>query len=135
MSIGTAELVAQAKTRIRNLSVEETHRAVTDDEALLIDIRDIRERDRLGTIPGSKHVARGLLEFWADPESHHYREFFDTDRLIILYCAGGGRSAISADQLTRMGYPNIAHLDVGFDGWKAACMPVEPAPYAPSENT
>ena len=126
ITISSADLVNDAKTRISNLSIEEVRHSLEHDNALLIDIRDVRERARLGTIPRAHHVARGLLEFWADPESHHYKEFFDDDRPIILYCAGGGRSALAADVLQRMGYPMVAHLECGFDGWQQAGQPVEP---------
>jgi rhodanese-related sulfurtransferase len=128
LKVSSADLVNEAKARIPNLSIEEAQRSVNDDNALLIDIRDVRERSGLGTIPGARHVARGLLEFWADPESHHYKEFFGEDRPIILYCAGGGRSALAADVLLRMGYPSVAHLECGFDGWQQAGQPVEPVP-------
>ena len=126
ITVSSADLVNDAKTRISNLTIEEVQHSLVHDNALLIDIRDVRERAQLGTIPHARHVARGLLEFWADPESHHYREFFSDDRPIILYCAGGGRSALAADVLQRMGYPSVAHLECGFDGWKQAGQPVEP---------
>jgi rhodanese-related sulfurtransferase len=126
ITVSSADLVNDAKTRISNLSIEEVQHSLAHEHALLIDIRDVRERARLGTIPRAHHVARGLLEFWADPESHHYKEFFGDDRPIILFCAGGGRSALAADVLQRMGYPMVAHLECGFDGWQQAGQPVEP---------
>jgi rhodanese-related sulfurtransferase len=126
LNTSSADLVNDAKTRISNLSIAEVQQSLEHDNALLIDIRDVRERARLGTIPSAQHVARGLLEFWADPESHHYRDFFGDDRPIILFCAGGGRSALAADVLQRMGYPSVAHLECGFDGWQQAGQPVEP---------
>jgi rhodanese-related sulfurtransferase len=82
---------------------------------VLIDIRDVRERWREGTIPGARHVPRGMLEFWADPESEYHKDFMTRDARVILFCAGGQRSALGADTLTRLGYTNVAHLEIGFD--------------------
>ena len=75
--------------------------------------------------PGRVHAPRGMLEFWADPAMGYYREFFDADKELILHCAGGQRSVLAAIALQEMGYPRVAHLDVGFDGWAKAGQPVE----------
>lgn len=123
LQVNTEKLVADAKSRITNLSIEQVQVAVGQG-ALLVDIRDVRELAKLGTIPGAVHVPRGMLEFWADPESHHHRSFMDPDRPVILFCAGGGRSALAADILQVMGYADVAHLDCGFNGWSAAGQPV-----------
>ena len=120
LKVGVWAMVEDAKTRIDNLSIDEVKSAIVEDNSLLIDIRDIRERAKLGTIPGSEHVARGLLEFWTDPESEYYRDFFDPERRTILYCAGGGRSALAADVLRHMGFSNVGHLECGFNGWRDA---------------
>lgn len=117
--------VADARTRIENLSVDETVAEVEAGTAILVDIRDVRERIRDGAIPGSIHAPRGMLEFWIDPASEYHRDVFAPDRRYILYCAGGGRSALAADVMREMGYPDVAHLDPGFDGWKAAGREVE----------
>jgi rhodanese-related sulfurtransferase len=90
-----------------------------------VDIRDVRERRKLGFIPGSTHVPRGMLEFWLDPTSHYYSGKIDPTKRIIVYCAGGQRSALAADVLREMGFPNVAHLAVGFNGWAEAGRAVE----------
>ena len=112
------EMVAEAKGRIRNLSMEELEAERREGTAVLIDIRDVRERWREGTIPGARHVPRGMLEFWADPESEYHKGFMTRDARVILFCAGGQRSALGADTLTRLGYTDVAHLEIGFDEWK-----------------
>ena len=94
-------------------------------DAILVDIRDIRERLAEGAIPGSIHAPRGMLEFWVDPSNEYHREVFDPSRRYILYCAAGGRSALAADTMRSMGYSDVAHLEVGFTGWKAAGQEIE----------
>lgn len=126
LKVGAWQLVEDAKTRIDNLSIDEV-KAEVEAGALLIDIRDVRERAKLGTIPGSTHVARGLLEFWADPDSEYYHDFFDPERRTILYCAGGGRSALAADVLRYMGFDSVGHLECGFTGWRDAGEAVDEA--------
>jgi rhodanese-related sulfurtransferase len=97
-------------------------------EALVVDIRDVRERWNLGAIPGAKHVPRGMLEFWADPTSPYHKKYMDPNRRTILHCAGGLRSALAADTLMKLGYRDVAHLEIGFDGWKEAGGAIEDVP-------
>lgn len=111
--------VADAKTRIENLSPAEVAAEIAAGTAVVVDIRDIRELIREGRIGGSVHAPRGMLEFWIDPDSGYHRSVFDPAKRYILYCAGGGRSALAADVMREMGYPNVAHLEPGMDGWKA----------------
>jgi rhodanese-related sulfurtransferase len=119
MATTTAELVREAKAQIENLDVETTARQVADG-ALLIDVREGSERDETGAIPGALHVPRGLLEFKADPSSPiHHPELMPTRRT-ILYCAVGGRSALAVVSLGQLGYTDVAHLDGGFQAWRAA---------------
>lgn len=120
-----ADLVAAAREHIDNLSVEEARTEIADEATLLVDIRDPRERWRDGTIPGAKHVTRGMLEFWADPESEYYKSYFEFDRRIVVYCAGGLRSALAADTLATLGFTDVGHIEGGFGAWKAAGLPVE----------
>jgi rhodanese-related sulfurtransferase len=113
-------MVDEAKTRIENLSVDQLEAEIARGDVQVLDIRDVRERRKLGYLPGSMHVPRGMLEFWLDPTSHYYSGKVDPTKRIVLYCAGGQRSALSADVLRQMGFPDVAHLEVGFNGWAAA---------------
>lgn len=118
-------VVDEVKKHIENLSVEDLKAELGSPNLLVADIREIQERVDLGTIPGSKHVPRGMLEFWADPQSPYYRDWFEEDRRIVLFCAGGGRSALAAKTLMDMGFENVAHLEPGFTGWQHAGETIE----------
>lgn len=128
------DMIADARTRIKGLTVDELQRELEAGEATVIDIRDVRERWREGTIPGARHVPRGMLEFWADPQSEYHKRYMDPQKRTILYCAGGLRSALAADVLQKMGYQDVAHLEVGYDGWKQAGGKCEDVP-TPKELT
>jgi rhodanese-related sulfurtransferase len=121
-----SDLVAEAKSKIENLGVDEFDKERTDG-ALVVDIRDAPELEASGHIPGSVHVPRGMLEFRADPSSPYHQDGLDPDRRIILHCASGGRSALAAATLKDMGYTDVAHLDGGFKAWSEAGRPVDPA--------
>ena len=111
---------------LENLSIEQLKAEMEENpDLLLLDIREIQERVLLGTIPGSKNVPRGMLEFWADPASPYYRKYFAEDKRTVLFCAGGGRSVLATIALLDMGYTNVAHLEAGFGGWENAGEPVE----------
>ena len=121
-------VVEETKATVENLSVADLKRelaALAAPGALLADIRELQERVDLGTIPGARHVPRGMLEFWADPASPYYRDWFQEHGRIVLFCAGGGRSALAAKALEDMGFANVAHLEPGFSGWQEAGEPVE----------
>ncbi|MEL4504654.1 rhodanese-like domain-containing protein [Luteococcus sp. H138] len=125
LPLNAASLVAQANEKITTLSRDEVLPLLDDPGVLLVDIRDVRELERDGLIPGAKHAPRGMLEFWIDPESPYYKPELDDGRRLVLYCGSGWRSALSAEVLTRMGREDVAHLDGGFSGWKKAGLPVE----------
>jgi rhodanese-related sulfurtransferase len=125
MAKTAAEMVAEAKQRVENLSVDEVARELERGDGLLVDLREPGERAQHGVIPGAVPAPRGMLEFWADPTSSYHRPEFDPGRRVILHCASGGRSALAADTLRQMGYGNVAHLDGGFNAWKEAGRPVE----------
>ncbi len=112
VTTGYAQLVAQAEAEIQTLSVEEAEAAQASG-ALLVDLRDVREVKREGTIPGSYHVPRGMLEFWVDPDSPYYRDVLTTADRLVLYCNLGWRSALAAKTLQEMGFTNVAHLGGG----------------------
>jgi rhodanese-related sulfurtransferase len=119
-----AQMVAEAKGRIENLTPEQAAAELEGADVVLIDIREDADRIQNGVIPNSVRAPRGMLEFWADPTSAFHREEFDPARRTILYCGGGGQSALAADTLQSMGY-NVAHLDGGITAWKEEGRPVE----------
>jgi len=124
MSKKASELVAEAKTRVQNLSVEQVKEELEGGNVLLVDLREPEERAQNGVIPEAVHAPRGMLEFYADPSSPYHRQEFDPRGRVILHCASGGRSALAADTLQQMGYENVAHLDGGITKWKEAGLPV-----------
>ena len=126
-----SKLVADAKEAIEELSVDELQRELADGDVTVVDIRDVRERWNLGAVPGARSMPRGMLEFWFDPESPYYRDGLGFDDRYVFYCAGGQRSALAAKVVQDLGYSNVAHLTVGFNGWKeagGAVEPIEPDP-------
>lgn len=118
------DLVKAAKARIENLDVDTVEKEIAAG-AVVVDLREPAELAESGKIPGSVHVPRGMLEWRADTTSPYHQEPLAPDARIILHCAGGGRSALAVVALQEMGYTNVAHLESGFGGWKAAGKPVE----------
>lgn len=118
--------VEEIKKGLENLGRTELEAELSAEPGvLLLDIREIQERVDLGTIPGAKHAPRGMLEFWADPKSPYYRDWFQEDRRTVLFCAGGARSALAARALLDMGFRDVAHLEGGFTAWKKGGGAVE----------
>lgn len=118
--------VQAVKRGIENLTIEQfKSEREQNPDLLLLDIREIQERVDLGTIPGALHAPRGMLEFWADPASVYFRDWFREDRRTVLFCAAGGRSALAVKALRDMGFKDVAHLEVGFDGWREGGEAVE----------
>jgi rhodanese-related sulfurtransferase len=120
-----AGMVADAKQRIENLTADDVSQELGTGDAMLVDIRESEERVACGVISGAVHAPRGMLEFYADATSPYHRPEFETGRRIILYCAFGGRSALAADALQRLGYEQVAHLDGGLKAWMASGHEVE----------
>lgn len=118
-------LVAKAKDQIETLSQDETEAQTGAGTAVLVDIRDIRELQREGRIPGAMHAPRGMLEFWVDPASPYHKPAFITDKKLVLFCAGAMRSALAVKALQDMGVENIAEMEGGFGAWKSSGRPVE----------
>ena len=116
MSIKSAQtLVAEALTEIKTLSPEEALEMANSDKCNLIDIRDIRELEKMGRIENSHHIPRGMLEFWMDPDSPYFKEGkIDMNKEMVLFCAGGLRSALAAKTLKEMGFEKVSHIDGGF---------------------
>lgn len=119
------DLVAEAKAKIENLDPATAAAEVASGEAVLVDIREADELETVGRIPGAVHIPRGMLEFCADPSLPYYKDALDPSRRVILFCAGGGRSALAAAALKDMGLNRVAHMDGGINAWKEAGKPVE----------
>ncbi|MDH5556419.1 MAG: rhodanese-like domain-containing protein [Alphaproteobacteria bacterium] len=119
------DLVAEASSKIRTLSIGEARDMLGRDDVLFIDVRDVRELAESGRIPGARHVPRGLLEFWIDPKSPYHKEFLAEDKTFIFYCAVDWRSALCTRVAQDMGLAPVAHLQGGFNAWKEAGGPVE----------
>ncbi len=120
----SAQMVADARTRIEEIETAELIAMVDDPSVQIVDLRDPRERERTGFIPGSFHCPRGMLEFWVDPDSPYFKDIFAEDRKFVFHCASGWRSAISVDTLNDMGF-QAAHLKDGFSDWVKLGGPVE----------
>ncbi|MCG6883128.1 MAG: rhodanese-like domain-containing protein [Silicimonas sp.] len=124
-----AQMVAEARSRIEEIETTDLIAALDDPDLVIVDIRDVRERQRTGFIPGSFHAPRGMIEFWVDPESpYHKKVFAQEGKRYVFHCASGWRSALTVATLRDMGF-EAAHLREGFSTWKKHGGPVEaPAP-------
>jgi rhodanese-related sulfurtransferase len=125
---GVKSLVEAAEREIENLSVEQALALYGRDDVLLVDIRDIRELQRDGKVPGAFHCPRGMLEFWIDPQSPYHKAVFAQDKKYVFFCAGGMRSALAAQTAQMMGLRPVAHIRGGFGAWRQAGGPVEELP-------
>lgn len=119
-------LVEEAAARVEELAPERVAELLEDPGYLIVDIRDPRELEREGTLPGAFRAPRGMLEFWVDPESPYYKPALDDGRTLVLYCGSAWRSALSAATLLDMGREDVAHLEGGFSAWKDQGLPIEP---------
>ena len=119
------DMVAEARAEIEELSPEEVQAELDAGTAVLVDIRDIRERVEKGAIPGSVSAPRGMLEFWFDPESPYHQDRFQLDGRYVFSCASGWRSALATKAIQELGFENVAHLESGFTGWVEAGHDVE----------
>jgi rhodanese-related sulfurtransferase len=120
------EIVAEASSEIRTLSVEEAKAMLGRDDVQFVDVRDVREVAETGRIPGARHVPRGLLEFWIDPGSPYHKPFFDEEKTFVFYCALDWRSALATKAAQDMGLAPVAHLGGGLKAWKEAGGELEP---------
>src|SRR2546428_8604592 len=112
------ELLAEANAEVVTASVEDALKMKDDPNVVFIDLRDIRELNRDGRIPGAFHAPRGMLEFWIDPESPYYKEIFGSGKKFAFFCAGGMRSALPAQTVPPMGLEPVCHITCGFPAWK-----------------
>ncbi|QWE16455.1 rhodanese-like domain-containing protein [Polynucleobacter sp. AP-Nino-20-G2] len=124
LKLGYQELIAQAMAEIETLPLGQAKQYLEDDNTAFVDIRDVRELEREGVIPGAFHAPRGMLEFWVDPASPYYKPIFGEGKRLVLYCASAWRSALATQALQKMGVPKVCHLEGGFNAWKKAEFPV-----------
>jgi rhodanese-related sulfurtransferase len=125
ITYGYRQMLDEALERIRTLSVDEARALFGREDVLFVDLRDPREREREGIIPGAFHCPRGMLEFWIDPASPYAKPQFQRDDTYVFFCGAGWRSALSTYQAQRMGLAPVAHIDGGFSAWKESGAPVE----------
>lgn len=122
---GFKALVDEAMTQVITLSVEQAQARLGDPAVQIVDIRDVRELEREGTLPGALLAPRGMLEFWVDPASPYFKPVFANEgKTFVLFCGAGWRSALATKTLMDMGMRNVAHIDGGFAAWKQAEAPV-----------
>ena len=115
------ELVSEAMSEIKTITSKEALEKLNNNSCNLIDIRDVRELEKLGRIEKSSHIPRGMLEFWMDPESQYFKDGrIDINKEMVLFCAGGLRSALATKTLMNMGFSNICHVDGGFGSMQSS---------------
>jgi rhodanese-related sulfurtransferase len=124
LKTSAADMVAAARSRIEEIETTDLIDMVEDPNVVIVDIRDIRERQRGGFIPGSFHAPRGMIEFWVDPASPYHKDIFSEDKKFIFHCASGWRSALTVATLNDMGF-EAAHLKEGFSTCEAQNGPIE----------
>jgi rhodanese-related sulfurtransferase len=128
MKKSVKSMVDDAMSVITTYSVEEAMELHGRDDVQFVDLRDVRELEREGVIPGAFHAPRGMLEFWVDPESPYHKPVFGQDKRFVLFCAAGWRSALATRTLQDMGLPKVAHIDGGFTAWKEKGAPTADKP-------
>ncbi len=120
-----SEMIAAARLLINQVSVHEAAELQRLDAAILIDLRDVRELQKMGIVPRAFHAPRGMLEFWVDPDSPYHKPVFRTDKKLVLFCASGLRSVLPARTLRDMGMDNVLDMEDGFTKWKMQDLPVD----------
>jgi rhodanese-related sulfurtransferase len=125
---GFKQMVDEAKSRIKTISLEEAKSRLGSDRVVFVDLRDVRELEREGMIPGAFHCPRGMLEFWIDPDSPYYKDVFAPGKELVFFCNASWRSALAADTAQQMGVDNVSEMDGGFTAWKKAGLPTEERP-------
>ena len=124
LKISSADMVAAARKRIEEVETPDLIGMLDDPNVVIVDIRDVRERQRGGFIPGSFHAPRGMIEFWVDPDSPYFKDIFGQEKKFIFHCASGWRSALTVATLQDMGF-EASHLREGFSTWEKQGGPVE----------
>ena len=118
-------LIEEAKKKIKSINFKNALRLYNEGGTIFIDLRDIRELEKNGKIKNAKHVPRGMLEFWIDPKSPYYKDYFDAENEFIFYCASGWRSSLSTKTAFEMGLKNVLNLENGIDDWIKQNGPIE----------
>ncbi|MAO91575.1 MAG: sulfurtransferase [Rhodospirillaceae bacterium] len=124
LKMTSAQMVADAKARIREVDAPEAIEMAQRDDVVIVDLRDPRERERIGYIENAFHCPRGMVEFWVDPDSPYFKPIFGEDKTFIFHCASGWRSAITVATLQDMGMQNVAHITDGFKSWMESGGPI-----------
>ena len=125
ISVGYKQLTAEAEAEVSHATAAEAVEMAKRGDVVIVDIRDVREVEREGRIPGSFHAPRGMLEFWVDPESPYHKPVFAGDKTFVIHCASGWRSLLAAQVLQRMGLKPVLNMKGGFSAWKEAGGAVE----------
>jgi rhodanese-related sulfurtransferase len=133
MKKGFRTLVDEATAQIKTYTVAQAQAKLADPNVQFIDVRDVRELEREGLIPGAFHAPRGMIEFWVDPDSPYFKPVFGQPKEFIFFCAAGWRSALTTSTVQQMGLAPVAHIDGGFAAWKAAGAPVATKESRPKE--
>jgi len=125
---GFRQMVDEAKSRIKTISLDEARARHGREDVVFVDLRDVRELEREGIIPGAFHCPRGMLEFWIDPESPYHKDVFASGKEFVFFCNGAWRSALATDVAQQMGLEPVCEMDGGFAAWKKAGFPVAERP-------
>ena len=125
ITVGIKKLIEEANAEIETLTAEQAIALHGRDDITFVDLRDPREMERDGHVPGTFHCTRGMLEFWIDPASPYAKPQFQEDKKFVFFCAGGLRSALAAHTAMKMGLKPVAHVEGGYGAWKKAGGPTE----------
>lgn len=128
LKIGFQKLLDDAMAEIETLTPDQAVELVGNEDVVFVDIRDVRELQREGKVPGAFHATRGMLEFWVDPESPYFKPLFAESKRFVFYCQSGWRSALATQTVQRMGLENVCHIGGGFRAWKDAGSETEEVP-------
>ena len=131
---GIKALIAEAEKKSRGITVDAAQKKLGDPNTVFVDLRDVRELEHDGMIPGAFHAPRGMLEFWVDPDSPYFKPVFAEGKTLILYCAADWRGVLAAATLTEMGLENVLHLEGGFGQWKKNGFPSAEKPKRPDKS-
>lgn len=123
--ISVKQMVEEASAQIDTISAEKAVSLLEQDDVVPVDVRDVRELEREGRIPGALHMPRGMVEFWVDPQSPYFKDIFNEDKHFVFYCAVSWRSALATHAAQTIGLERASHIDGGFKAWKEAGGSVE----------